>query len=1066
MHRFAAFLFLTLAGIPAWSQNLTRYAVVLKDPPASAQASRRDTVAMAGARRGIQLAHEAVKTQLRSRNIQITGEAHIFLNAIFVSADAAEIEQLKSMTGVSYVTKMPRYHLELDAAEQLINVPAAWSLLGGTTNAGAGIKIGVIDTGIDLSHAAFQDSSLTPPAGFPKFDPGNQAFTNNKIIVARSYVSLVGAGSGSSPSADSRPDDFSSRDHVGHGTAVAMAAAGNTNTGGSGTITGVAPKAFLGSYKVFGSPGVNDFTTGDAIISAIEGAYNDGMDIVILSLGGPAVYGPLDTGAACGLTGSQPCDAIASVVESAVKGGMVVVAAAGNEGTLGKIQPSLGTISSPGDAPSAIAVGATTNSHSWSNGIAVNGLGSFRSQTGNPAANPVTAPLSDAAAAGDALACASLPANSLTGTIALVQRGTCTFALKVQNLQAAGATGAVITNAVGDNSLLTPGGLGGSGTITGTFIGYDDGQTIRNYLKSTPKASVTILPNLTSFANPGLNQMAGFSSRGPALGTAGIKPDVVAAGTDLYLAAQSYDPNGALYSAKGYVVSQGTSFSAPQVAGLAALVMQAHPGLTTAQVKSAIVNTATQDILENGAQASVISVGAGKAQAAAAVTTNLFLSPSTLSFGIIKSTSLPAARQLLFTNTGSTPLNLTIGIIRRTAESNAHISIDQPNLAVPAGQTVTLNATLSGSLPVAGSYEGYITVAGAANLMQIPFLYLVGDAVPYNIISIAGDGDNGLVNQQNSEGGILLQVLDRFGLPVPRLPVRFSVTLGGGKLVNSDSATDSYGFAGSNDSLGPVPGSNVFTGTAGTLSTSFNINSSLQAVVLPGGAVNAANFQKGQAVAPGSYISLFGNNLATATQVYATPNLPLSIAQVSVSFDSLSITAPGRLWFVSPGQVNVFVPWEMQDALKLGQTAAQIKVTAGGNSGAVYNLPLASYSPAFFESPSGFAAALDQNNVVVTNTNAVAQGSVLQLFLNGLGPVTNRPASGDQSPLRPLAETIEKPVVTIGGLNAPVQFSGMTPGQVGLYQINVQVPNTGAGVKPLQVSIGGVSSTVSSIAVR
>jgi hypothetical protein len=120
------------------------------------------------------------------------------------------------------------------------------------------------------------------------------------VIVARSYVPILNSGD----PATSTPDDYSPRDRIGHGTATAMAAGGEANTGPSDTITGVAPKAFLGSYKVFGSPGVNDFTSGDAVIEAIEDAFKDGMDIVSLSLGGTALSGPQDSGSQCG---ASPC---------------------------------------------------------------------------------------------------------------------------------------------------------------------------------------------------------------------------------------------------------------------------------------------------------------------------------------------------------------------------------------------------------------------------------------------------------------------------------------------------------------------------------------------------------------------------------------------------------------------------------------------------------------------------------------------------------------------------------------------------------------------------------------
>src|SRR5262249_18865718 len=133
-----------------------------------------------------------------------------------------------------------------------------------------------IDTGIDLQHPGFQDLSLPIPTGFPRANNSTDlAFTNNKVIVARSYADLFPM-----PDTDTTP-----RDRVGHGTATAMAAAGATNTGPLATISGVATKAWLGSYKVFGSPGVNDSATDAAILKAIDDAVADGMDVINLSLG-------------------------------------------------------------------------------------------------------------------------------------------------------------------------------------------------------------------------------------------------------------------------------------------------------------------------------------------------------------------------------------------------------------------------------------------------------------------------------------------------------------------------------------------------------------------------------------------------------------------------------------------------------------------------------------------------------------------------------------------------------------------------------------------------------------
>jgi uncharacterized protein (TIGR03437 family) len=1089
----AAFLF----SVTSWSRDLPRYAVILSDPAPITARAQGGQPAVEAARARVLAAQQSVREELRSRGVggvRIVGSAHTLLNAIFIAAQPDAADRLKSIAGVSQVVRLGRFHLNLDHAVQLIDVPAAWSLLGGTSNAGAGVRIGIIDTGITATHPAFQDSALTPPAGFPvcqvRFagssdqwvdctagnpangfpvcSPVNCAYTNNKVIVARSYVPLLNSGD----PATSRPDDNSPRDRIGHGTAVAMAAAGVTNTGPSDTITGVAPQAFLGSYKVFGSPGVNNFTSGDVVIQAIEDAYNDGMDIVSLSLGGPALSGPLDTGAACGAPAGDICDPEAYAVEQAVNAGMVVVVAAGNEGETGLLTTAaLNTMDSPGDAPGAIAVAATTNSHSWGNPIAVNGLGTYYGQFGDGPmpTTTITAQLGDAADVGDPQACTAPPAASLNGLIALVARGTCTFLAKIQSLQIAGAAGAIIYNNPGDDTLLEPGGLNGT-AIPAIFIGYDNGQTMRTYLSGNPETTVGIGPNIGAFNVTTYNQVAPFSSHGPGLGTAALKPDVAAVGVDLYLAGQSYDPNGELYSANGYLVSQGTSFSTPQVAGVAALVKQQYPNLSALEINSAVIDTATQNLTENGNPASVLAVGAGLVNAGFAVTNTLLVNPVSASFGALTSASLPVTLPLELTNIGSATLTLSVSINRRTPEVNAHTSIDLPNVTLPAGQSANIHLTLSGTLPAPGIYEGFVTIAGAPDPVNIPYLYLVGDGVPNNLISMAGDADDGTVGQQTAGGYVILQIVDQYGVPVPNLPVTFSVASGGGKLTPiciavcaSANSTDNYGIAAAESFLGPNPGINIYTATAGSLAASFAATALAQPSLSPNGAVNAATYAN-QPAAPGSYIALFGNNLASSASNESTPYLPIALNQVTVSFDNPNLSVPGHIVFVSPGQVNVQVPWELQ-----GQSSVQIKVSVTDSSGVVYTLPLGTYSPALFEIPSGgqsLAAALDENNNIVTASNPVAGGHVVQLFANGLGPVNNQPASGDPAPTSPLATTTSTPVVTIGGTNALVTFSGMTPGNAGLYQVNAVVPNTGTGLQTVTIAIGGVLSPASLLPVE
>src|SRR5664279_837747 len=366
-----------LPGFGQYARN--RYALILQDEPVASRFATRERMHSAAAddyRRQLAQRQSAVQQELARRGVPIISSVSEVLNAVFVSAPAERVAELAAIPGVLGVRPMRQMHMELNKATQLMNAPAAWNLVGGQSKAGAGIKIGILDTGIDQNHPAMQDSSLSFPAGFPKCSGSADAcsYTNTKVIVARSDASLIAAGTDlKNPAADSMPDDYSPRDRVGHGTAVASAAAGNTNTG-SVTFSGMAPNAWLGNYKIWGSPSVNDAPPEDVWIAALNDAVTDGMDVINMSSGGVALTGPLDTGAACGASAGTPCDALATAFENAAKT-VVIAVAAGNAGEDGYNYPSFNTISSPANAPSVMAVGATTNSPVMGPSVQVPGAG-------------------------------------------------------------------------------------------------------------------------------------------------------------------------------------------------------------------------------------------------------------------------------------------------------------------------------------------------------------------------------------------------------------------------------------------------------------------------------------------------------------------------------------------------------------------------------------------------------------------------------------------------------------------------------------------------------------------
>jgi uncharacterized protein (TIGR03437 family) len=1045
MKRIALALLLSCAALSHTRARVAEYALILEDAPVAMKVPGRAAMQSEAARVHLQKvrgAQAAVVGELARRGVPVSATAQLLVNAVFVHTTADIAASLRSIPGVRRVQYLPPVKPALTTANNLVNATAAWAAVGGVGNAGAGIKIGVIDSGIDQNHPGFQDSSVKPPAGFPKGDAG---YTNSKVIVARSYVSMLEDHYYPNLVFDYKaPDDESPRDRMGHGTAIAMIAAGVQHAAPLGTISGIAPKAFLGNYKIFGTPGVNDYYYFSALQQALTDAVQDGMDIVTLSLneGDPAEFGPLDA-AAC--NDPVACDVRAQSVESASAMGVLVVTAAGNDGNYGLQYPAPTSIHTPGTSPSAVTVGATQNSHKLYQSVLVGGLPRINALFGDVKLNsPLTAPLKDAGSG-----CSAPAAGSLNGAIALVQRGTCFFSTKINNAQAAGAVGVMIYQVEGSEDVYS--GLFVQNTgIPAVLIGNTDGKA----LKGNTGANVTLDPAITVVDNPGVDTIAPYSSRGPNLGNFAaardfaLKPEVVAPGSDIYTATQKYDAIGDRYDATGYTTVSGTSYAVGFVAGAAAVAKQKNGNLNTAgRLKSAVVNTATTSDLQGPNH--VTDVGAGKLNVADAVSVAATVEPAAISFGPVIAGGLPISRNLVITNVSGATATFTIAVRQLTSDSNAHVQVSPSSVQLGPGQSTAtpIQVSVQGSRPAPGAYEGFLDVSGAGPTLHLPYFYVVGDGVPYNIQCIA---DCSFTGSPNDTGWFLaFRVVDRYGVPIVNAPVGFRAQTGGGKISSGDTVTDKLGNAAVFADLGSSPGDQIFIGTAGGLQQEFDGYARRLPSIKAGGVVNAATFSLGQGVAPGSYISIFGNDLSDASAAASTPNLPLSLASVAVSFDGGGITLPGHLHFVSPGQINVQIPWEYE-----GQSSVNMKVTyAGYLFSGVIQVKLAPASPGSF-------GILDQNFAVVGASNAAKRGQVIQIFANGLGPVSGHPASGDPAPAQ-LLPCNSNPTVTVAGVSAPVQFCGLAPGFVGLYQLNVTVPaSVSAGTQPLVISMGGNSATL------
>jgi hypothetical protein len=770
---------------------LQDYALILQDEPVARQIRSRAELQSDSARTRlatISNAQSRLGRELARRHIAVTGSVKILMNAVFVRVTPDRVSELKSLPGVHAVELLPRVHRHLDQAVQLVGVPDAWNTLGGQANAGAGVKIGVIDTGIDQTHAAFQDPNLTIPDGYPK---GDANYTNNKVIVARSYMDKLVPGDGT-PDYD-RPDDLSPRDHSGHGTAVAMIAAGATNSGPLATITGIAPKAWLGSYKVFGTPSVNDYA--DPVVpQALDDAFADGMDVVVMAFGAQPAFQALTCP-------NSDCDQDKFTMEQAVQRatslGMTIVISAGNDGLLGTSAPTLNTINSPGTVPSAITVGSSTNVHAVYATVAANGnkINALFGDAPMPA-QALTAPLQDAG-----LACASIGSGSLAGMIALIRRGTCDFNVKINNAQAAGAVGAIVYQPSGGGAPVPMLGLADTG-IPAVMVSDTDGAALQSAGQATIDPTLAAQPVTASVVAPD-------SSHGPAIGDSSIKPDVVAVGAGIYTATQSSDASGDLYSATGYIGVSGNSFAAAMAAGAAALVKQNNTGFRPGQIKSALVNTATQDVADNSGVARATAVGAGKMNVATAIATGATVEPATLSFGVI--TALPVSLTLTLTNTGPASATFSLAAAPRDTDNNARVNITPAGVTLNPGDSRQIAVQLTGARPSPGSYEGFVTISGGSNTLKVPYLYLVGDGVPANIFPVSRGSFSDVVNQ--TELLILFKLVDHYGLPVRNYPVTFK-SVAGGVITAGDSTTDIYGLAGALVNLGSQPGDQIFMGAA------------------------------------------------------------------------------------------------------------------------------------------------------------------------------------------------------------------------------------------------------------
>ena len=672
----------------------------------------------------------------------VNAEYRYLINGLRIHIPATQLEALRANPHVADVQLVTRY-------KRMTVTGGAVSGRGGATpsNAGAatevqaknvwaqtvtskagtgfGVKVAVIDSGIDYTHDDFvRDGDVTFPTA--KVVAGYD-------LVGDAYAPGEG-GIAELPQPDSDPMDCSIEEGGGHGTHVAGTIAGygikNGHTYGTvageyyksttdvSTFTlapGMAPLASLIAVRVFGCDGATELAA-----DGIEKAVALGANVINLSLGSPY-----------GIKGG----AEQAAINAAEKAGVTVVIAAGNEGD----QPFL--VGSPSTEDGAISVAALDDRASYPGAIITNTIDSWTLTTdgsifGPPLvflntnlydlATPVSGYLHKVAQVGDsskfALGCPATGDDGatytpdwdtsvdLTGKVAFIRRGECTFKEKVTAMKAKGAVAVVILqrqNIIdgGDNDSYPP--FQGPATPTadipvlmvngaaefrvqGAISDYGDAGTVPTEVKITTTPTAVV-------SNPNYHTVADFSSSGPRWGDLALKPEVAAPGVDIVSAASG--------SGDGVAWFSGTSMATPVVAGVAALVKQANPKWTPALIKSALINTAKSV----GNNVLLRSVGAGRVNALNAVKAKVTIDAgpnATMSFGMVygdAAATLTKSQTFIVKNNGTTTASYKFAAAAAagfTIPSGVTVKIYNGSALVKSTTAISLGAGKSKTLTV------------------------------------------------------------------------------------------------------------------------------------------------------------------------------------------------------------------------------------------------------------------------------------------------------------------------------------------------------------------------------
>lgn len=668
-------------------------------------------------------------------------------NGLQATVSAADVAKLATLPGVVAIHRADTFELDNATSVPTIGVPEVWQSTGYT---GRTIKMAIIDSGIDYTHATFGGPGTVAAfqqARSASTESADPALFGQSAPRVKGGIDLVGdsynAGDEDEKLRVPHPDD-NPLDCGGHGTHVAgtaggggVLADGSSYSGPYDSTTasrpfrvgpGVAPEVDLYAVRVFSCYGSTDMVT-----SAIDWAVANDMDVINLSLGSP--FGRAD-------------DPTAVAASNAVAAGVTVVAANGNTNTAGRISGNPYVMHSPATGNGVIGVAAIDARASFPGatvaiyGEAIRAININGADLTSLGKLTVTRLRDDPRTTADeSLGCtpAAYTFNGVTAgakTLAVVTSGYCREGVSAVAIaaQRAGAA-AVLEVSTNDMLPLYQGAVTADPgtdremnvTIASLGVVSSDGEHFQGGRTATFTAA--------TLDNPDSGEYADFTASGPRSGSSRIGPDVSAPGVSV--------ASAAIGTGNGRVLRSGTSMATPHVAGVAALVIHAHPRWNAAQVSAAIITTADPEkIVAPNADRG----GVGLIDPAQAVATRVIVQGDTFrtdrgwrrepsaSFGFQQSTrTVGGEKSIAVQNVGRSPVTYDISIAPAESSLEAQITTNRTSVTVAPGKTATITLSVSAlaeSIPgiAAGDAFSFHEIAGNVvftapdSTLRVPYL--------------------------------------------------------------------------------------------------------------------------------------------------------------------------------------------------------------------------------------------------------------------------------------------------------------------------------------------------------